>query len=335
MKLIILIIAIYIISSSYAKFLSIRGKRDFVQLTPIATLTVTNCPSSGGGTISLYPSEACASAFDTSDDVNVFFICSGGTLTLYNAYSSNSPYTGSFIITAYSFGTATVTSGPAYFFSQSVTCTNDYCGNPYVSGCTTPSSQTSTTSGASIFVLQSGGETTVDLCKGGSASTCCSGVTTSNCPKFHGTTCTGAFTCSCNCPAQPEYPFSTTFNELKYCFPDTDGSNKCTFNAACNSGSCSTTADCAFPYICSGGSCLFQSCSTDSDCPAATFCSPNGCGSVCYPAGIGCTAMKREIPAFNSSSVTYPKSDGTCFCSHCSTSRCRMDCKGSDTDCCV
>jgi len=323
---------------------SSKGKRDFVPLQPVAVLTVATCPQSGNlGTITQYSAQSCTPD-ESTDNVFVLFSCSANTLTLFNAYDgSGNAYSGSYIISGYTFGTGSVSTSypsgsPAVnvgFYSASLTCQKDYCGNQYVSGCSTPLAS-SDSNNDPIFVLTSGGCTTVDFCRGGGSSpTCCSGVTTSNCP-FHGTRCSGgAFSCSCSCPAQSEYPYSTFFNQLNYCFPDTDGSGICTFNAQCNGGACSTTADCSFPQVCSGGYCFFPPCSTDSDCPVDTFCSPNGCGSVCYPAGIGCTSSKREIPAYNSSSVIHHKSDGTYFCSQCSTTQCRMDCKATDTNCCV
>jgi len=227
-----------------------------------------------------------------------FYICAGGTLTFYNALvkATGAAFPGSFIVTGYTFGSATVTSGPAYFYSQSVTCSNDYCGAAYVSGCTTPSSQTSSTT-ASIFVLQSGGQQTVDLCRGGGSSpTCCSGVTTSSCPPSS----------SANPCANPSYNSGTTAGcSLNYC-PVCPGDS--------NNGYCwvPVNGNVNGPGVCAGGGFCYN-CNSDADCTAGGYtgyvcvsvpnceCSADNyraCQSTC---GFGST---RTIS--NNSTVTSP-----------------------------
>jgi len=153
-----------------------------VQETTVATLAVTECPF-GSVNISIYSSVACPSDFSGSDDLSVLYTCSHGILTLHNAFlkATGAVYTGSYIITGYSFRSATVTNGSASFYFQSLTCLPDICNQntPFVSGCTTTNSSSSSDD-ASIFVFSSTGEQTVDFCFGG-GSNCCSDVVDSKC----------------------------------------------------------------------------------------------------------------------------------------------------------
>jgi len=165
-----------------------QGKRDFMQLSPVATLNVGSCPA-GAVKIPMY-SVACPETFAAAaDQVSVLYTCSGSsspyTLSLFNAFTKadGAAYSGSYIISGYQFGSATVLTGPAQFSSLTLTCTSatDYCGTvtPYVSGCVTSPSPNSASNGDTIYVFPSADQ--VDLCNGGGLS-CCSAVSASNCP---------------------------------------------------------------------------------------------------------------------------------------------------------